>query len=83
MWTTGTLARGTWQDSSVFGLPHATDYDADSNASYDVVGNTDGCTTYFEHEKGTDQALADRNYYMLLLLILNLEILILHNKDLN
>ena len=55
VWTTGTLARGTWQDSSVFGLPHATDYDADSNASYDVVGNTDGCTIYYEHEKGTDQ----------------------------
>ena len=58
MWTTGTLARGTWQDSSVFGLPHATEYDASSNDSYDVVGNTDGCTTYFEHEKGTDEALA-------------------------
>ncbi|BCV03057.1 MAG: hypothetical protein CM15mV60_300 [uncultured marine virus] len=58
VWTTGTLARGTWKDSSVFGLPHATDYDADSNASYDVVGNTDGCTIYFEHEKGTDEALA-------------------------
>ena len=55
VWTTGTLARGTWQDSSVFGLPHATEYDASSNASYDVVGNTDGCTTYYEHEKGTDQ----------------------------
>ena len=58
VWTTGTLARGTWQDSSVFGLPHATEYDASSNASYDVVGNTDGCTIYFEHEKGTDEALA-------------------------
>ena len=55
VWTTGTLARGTWQDSSVFGLPHATEYDAGSNNSYDVVGNTDGCTTYYEHEKGTDQ----------------------------
>jgi hypothetical protein len=55
VWTTGTLSRGTWQDSSVFGLPHATSYDADSNNSYDVVGNTDGCTIYYEHEKGTDQ----------------------------
>ena len=55
MWTTGTLATGTWQDSSVFGLPHATEYDADSNSSFDVVGNTDGCTIYFEHETGTDQ----------------------------
>jgi len=55
VWTTGTLARGTWQDSSVFGLPHATEYDASSNTSYDVIGNTDGCTIYYEHEKGTDQ----------------------------
>ena len=37
IWTTGTLDRTTWQDSAVFGLPHATDYDADSNNSYDVV----------------------------------------------
>ena len=58
MWTTGTLSRGAWQDSSVFGLPHATSYDAGSNNSYDVVGNTDGCSTYFEHEKGTDEVLA-------------------------
>ena len=55
IWTTGTLDRTTWQDSAVFGLPHATDYDAGSNTSYDVVGNTDGCTIYYEHETGTDQ----------------------------
>ena len=55
VWTTGTLARGTWKDSAIFGLPHATEYDASSNDSYDVVGNTDGCTTYYEHETGTDQ----------------------------
>jgi len=55
IWTTGTLDRTTWQDSSVFGKPHATDYDVSSNASYDVVGNTEGCTIYYEHETGTDQ----------------------------
>jgi len=55
VWTTGTLARGTWQDSAVFGLPHATEYNPSSNNSYDVVGNTEGCTIYYEHEKGTDQ----------------------------
>jgi hypothetical protein len=58
IWTTGTLARGAWQDSSVYGLPHATYYDSDSTNSYDVIGNTDGCTIYFEHEKGTDEALS-------------------------
>ena len=55
IWTTGTLDRTTWQDSAVFGKPHATDYDASSDNSYDVVGNTDGCTIYYEHETGTDQ----------------------------
>ena len=55
IWTTGTLDRTTWQDSAVFGKPHATDYDAGSDNSYDVVGNTDGCTIYYEHETGTDQ----------------------------
>ena len=34
VWTTGTLARTTWQDSAVFGKPHATEYD--ENAETDV-----------------------------------------------
>src|SRR6056300_1224665 len=58
VWTTGSLARGTWEDSSVFGLPHATYFNAGDDASFDVVGNTEGSTIYFEHEKGTDEALA-------------------------
>ena len=44
-----------WQDSSVFEKPHATYYNPDSNTSYDVIGNTDGCTIYYEQETGTDQ----------------------------
>jgi hypothetical protein len=59
VWTTGTLARGTWQDSAVFGLPHATNFTASDDASFDVQGNTEGSTIYFEHEKGTDEALAN------------------------
>jgi len=58
IWTTGSLSRSAWQDSSVFGLPHALKYDAADNSSYDVVGNTDGSSIYFEHEKGTDETLA-------------------------
>jgi hypothetical protein len=54
IWTTGSLARTTWVDSSVFGLPHATSFDV-SGTSYDVVGNTEGATTYYQHETGTDQ----------------------------
>jgi hypothetical protein len=55
VWTVGTLARTMWQDSAVFGLPHATEYDAATDTSFDVVGNTEGRTTYYEHETGTDQ----------------------------
>ena len=55
IWTTGTLPRAAWQDSSVFAKPHATYYNPNSNASYDVTGNTDGCTTYYQQETGTDQ----------------------------
>jgi hypothetical protein len=55
VWTVGTLARTMWQDSAVFGLPHATEYDSANDTSFDVVGNTEGRTTYYEHETGTDQ----------------------------
>jgi hypothetical protein len=55
VWTNGTLSRTMWRDSAVFGLPHATEYDAATDTSFDVVGNTDGITTYYEHEIGTDQ----------------------------
>jgi hypothetical protein len=44
-----------WQDSAVFGKPHATEYDAGTDTSFDVVGNTEGRTIYYQHETGTDQ----------------------------
>ena len=55
VWTVGTLARTVWKDSAVFGKPHAAEYDADTDTSFDVVGNTEGMTTYYQHETGTDQ----------------------------
>ena len=55
VWTTGSLARTTWADSSLFGKPHATSYSTSNNASFDVVGNSDGTSIYYEHETGTDQ----------------------------
>ena len=55
VWTVGTLARTMWQDSAVFGSPHATEYDAATDTSFDVVGNTEGRTSYYEHEVGVDQ----------------------------
>ena len=55
VWTNGTLARTMWKDSAVFGVPHATEYSAGVDTSFDVVGNTEGSTVYYEHETGTDQ----------------------------
>jgi hypothetical protein len=59
IWTVGTLARTAWADSAVFGNPHALEYDADgvegSSSSTYVQGNTDGISTYYQHETGTDQ----------------------------
>jgi len=58
IWTTGSLARTTWQDSSIFNKPHATYYNLSDDASFDIVGNTDGSTIYYQQETGTDQVNA-------------------------
>jgi hypothetical protein len=57
VWTTSSLARSSWSDSHIFGKPHATEYDS-SATSDSTVGNTDGVTTYFEHESGVNQIKA-------------------------
>ena len=54
--------RSTWQDSAVFGLPHATAYDAGNDTSFDVVGNTDGTTIYYEHETGVNYVKGGTTY---------------------
>ena len=58
IWTTGTLARTAWQDSAVFNRPHATYYGSTDNASFDVTGNTQGSTIYYNQETGTDEVNA-------------------------
>ena len=59
VWTVGTLARTAWADSAVFGNPHALSYNADgveaATSSTYIQGNTDGVSTYYQHETGTDQ----------------------------
>ena len=62
IWTTGSLNRTAWEDSAIFGKPHATYYNIDgtqaaTSGTY-VVGNTEGISTYFEHETGTNQIKA-------------------------
>jgi hypothetical protein len=54
--------RTTWIDSAIFGLPHATAYDADDDTSFDVIGNTDGTTIYYEHETGVNYTKGGTTY---------------------
>ena len=54
--------RSTWIDSAIFGLPHATSYDASTDTSFDVTGNTDGTTTYYEHETGVNYVKGGTTY---------------------
>ena len=57
VWTTGSLARTTYQDASVFSEPYATEYTETATPNIEIQGitNTFGSTTYYEHEVGTDQ----------------------------
>ena len=58
IWTTGSLNRSAWVDSAVYEKPHATLYSPNDNASFDVTGNVDGSSIYYQHETGTDQVNA-------------------------
>jgi hypothetical protein len=61
IWYTGTEARTTWIDASVYPTPTATKFVSDGTGAFPaIVGQTGlGQTTLFEHEVGTDQANAD------------------------
>jgi len=58
VWSTGTLARTTWEDSEVFKNPHATKYDATAIPTVPVInGVSAGATYYFLHEIGKNEVL--------------------------
>ena len=56
-WYTGTEARTSWMDATVYQNPFATKYDVSASGTFPaIVGESGlGQTTYFEHEVGTDQ----------------------------
>tara|TARA_B100001094_G_scaffold325769_1_gene380685 strand:+ start:4391 stop:6574 length:2184 start_codon:yes stop_codon:yes gene_type:complete len=57
LWTTSSLARTSYIDTGVYDLPYATEYDKTALPTFSIQGVTAtyGATTYYEHEKGTDQ----------------------------
>ena len=60
-WYTGTEARTSWMDATIYPRPYATKYDSTDFGTFpDVVGQDGlGGTKYFEHEVGTDQVNED------------------------
>jgi hypothetical protein len=59
VWTTGTLARTTWEDSNVFKYPHATKYDTTIVPTVPTInGATAGGSYYFVQEVGKNEVLS-------------------------
>ena len=60
-WYTGTEARTSWMDATIYPRPYATKYDSSGIGTFpEVIGERDlGSTKYFEHEIGTDQVNED------------------------
>ena len=57
VWYTGTEARTSWVDATIYPKPFATKYDSTADGTFPVIVGQDGLgqTTLFEHEVGTDQ----------------------------
>ena len=58
IWYTGSLARTTYYDAHVFDHPYATQYNSSGTPTFPTIqgaSSTNGATTYWEHEVGTDQ----------------------------
>ena len=63
-WTTGTLARTSYTDKSVFDKPYATKFDENQTPSFPVVNgitSSQGRTIYYEHETGVNEVDSNGN----------------------
>lgn len=57
-WTTGSLARTTYQDKGIYDLPYATKFTDNVTPTFPVVQgitSSQGATTYYEHETGVNE----------------------------
>ena len=62
LWTIGSLSRTTYYDKTIFDNPYATEYNTTTVPNFPIiqgVTNTNGATTLYAHEKGTNQVTAD------------------------
>ena len=63
-WTTGTLARTSYTDKSVFDKPYATKFEQNVTPSFPVVNgitSSQGRSIYYEHETGVNEVDANGN----------------------
>ncbi len=64
IWTTGTLARTTWQDATLFDVPYATEYNSTGTSTFPSIlslTQTNGSTVYYAHEVGNNQVDSEGN----------------------
>ena len=57
-WTTGSLARSSWHDSTLFENPYATEFNTSGTPSFPTiqgVTNANGASTYYAHEVGNNE----------------------------
>jgi hypothetical protein len=60
IWYTSSLDRTTWEGSTVYAAPFATDYQASLTPTYPTVnGVSNGATILYQHETGVNQENAD------------------------
>ncbi len=62
VWTTGSLARTSYQDATLFDNPYATEYNASGTPNFPIINgvtNINGATTYFAHEVGNNEVAFD------------------------
>jgi hypothetical protein len=63
-WTTGSLARSSWHDSTLFENPYATEFNVSGTPSFPTiqgVTNANGASTYYAHEVGNNEVDSDGN----------------------
>ena len=61
-WTTGSLSRTTYYDATLFDNPYATEFNQVGTPNFPVINgvtNTNGATTYYAHEIGNNEVMAD------------------------
>jgi hypothetical protein len=57
-WTTGSLSRTSWHDSTLYDNPYATEFNISGTPTFPViqgVTSVNGASTYYAHEVGVDE----------------------------